>query len=182
VLEQIYGSGNSKKSSSSASENISSLSTHFDQDQEEQSSVQKEKVKSVSLGKSNYPVSQTGVSSFGRIETSWVEEEDCSTSSSDDDDDDDDTDDEYDYEELLLEFKKLISKHMKLQKRHGDILCSHKELIDSYALLELTHEVMVTKVKILNLTLAHVHHILLIYLVLTLVAPKQSHLVMSMYL
>jgi hypothetical protein len=76
-----------------------------------------------------------------------IEEEDCSTSSSNDDDDDDDTDDEYDYEELLLEFKKLISKHIKLQKRHVDLLCSHKELIDSYALLELAHEVMVTKVK-----------------------------------
>jgi hypothetical protein len=78
-----------------------------------------------------------------------VEEEDCSTSScdDDDDDDDDDTDDEYDYEDLLLEFKKLISKHMKLQKRHGDLLCSQKELIDSYTLLESTHDVMVTKVK-----------------------------------
>jgi hypothetical protein len=76
-----------------------------------------------------------------------VEEEDCSTSSFDGDDDDDDTDDKYDYEEILLEFKKLISKHIKLQKRHGDLLCSHKELIDSYALLESTQEVMVTKVK-----------------------------------
>jgi hypothetical protein len=46
-----------------------------------------------------------------------------------------------------VEFKKLISKHMKLQKRHGDLLCSHKEFIDSYALLESPHEVMVTKVK-----------------------------------
>jgi hypothetical protein len=36
---------------------------------------------------------------------------------------------------------------MKLQKRHGDPLCSHKELIDSYSLLESAHEVMVTKVK-----------------------------------
>jgi hypothetical protein len=46
--------------------------------------------------------------------------------SSSDVDDDDDTDDEYDEQELLMEFKKLISKHMKLQKRHGDLLCSHK--------------------------------------------------------
>jgi hypothetical protein len=76
-----------------------------------------------------------------------VEEEDWSMLSSDDDDGDDDTNDEYDYEELLLEFKKLISKHMKLQKRHGDLLYSHKELIDSYALLESTNEVMVIKVK-----------------------------------
>jgi hypothetical protein len=28
-----------------------------------------------------------------------------------------------------------------------DLLCSHKELMDSYALLEATHEVMVTTVK-----------------------------------
>jgi hypothetical protein len=104
-------------------------------------------VKYVSLGKLDRLVSQTGVSDFSRTETSLVEEEDCSTSSSDDDDDDDDTDDEYDYEELLLEFKKLISKHMKLQKRHEDLLCFHKELIDSYALLESTHKVMATKVK-----------------------------------
>jgi hypothetical protein len=68
--------------------------------------------------------------------------------SSDGGNDDDDSDDEYDDQELLLEFKKLISKHMKLQKRHGDLLCSHKNLIDSYALLEATHEVMVTKVKV----------------------------------
>jgi hypothetical protein len=128
-------------------ENVSSSPIHIDQDQEEQSSLQKEKVKYVSLGKLDCPVYQTRVSGFGRIETSLVEEEDCSTSSFDDDDDDDDTDDEYDYEELLLELKKLISKHMKLKKRHGDLLCSHKELFDSYALLESTHEVMVTKVK-----------------------------------
>jgi hypothetical protein len=74
VLEQMYGSRNSKKSSSSAPENISSSSTHFDQDQEEQSSVQKEKVKSVSLKKLDYPVFQTGVSGFGRTKTSLVEE------------------------------------------------------------------------------------------------------------
>jgi hypothetical protein len=52
----------------------------------------------------------TGVSGFGRTETSLVEEEDCSMSSFDDDD----NDDEYDYEELLLEYKNLISKHIKL--------------------------------------------------------------------
>jgi hypothetical protein len=44
VLEQMYGSSNSKKSSSSALENISSSSTHFDRDQEEQSSVKKSEV------------------------------------------------------------------------------------------------------------------------------------------
>jgi hypothetical protein len=36
---------------------------------------------------------------------------------------------------------------MKLQKRHRDLLCSHKELMDSYALLESAHEVMVTTLK-----------------------------------
>jgi hypothetical protein len=36
---------------------------------------------------------------------------------------------------------------MKLQKRHLDLLYSHEKLIDSYALLEATHEVMLTTVK-----------------------------------
>jgi hypothetical protein len=74
------------------------------------------------------PISQTGLSGFGRIETSLAEEDACSTSSSDDDDD---TYDEYDEQELLVEFKKLISKYIKLQKRHRDLLCYHKELMDS---------------------------------------------------
>jgi hypothetical protein len=146
VLEQMYGSSNSKKSSSSAPENISSSSTHFDQSQEGQSSSQKEEAKSVSLGKPDCPISQTRGSSFGRTKNVLSEEDDCSTSSSDVNDNDD-TNDEYDEQELLVEFKKLISKHMKLQKRHGDLLCSHKELMDSYALLESAHEVMVTMVK-----------------------------------
>jgi hypothetical protein len=145
VLEQMYGPSNSKKSLSSALKNISSSSTHFDQDQEEQSSVQK-KLNSVSLEKPGGPVFQIGVFDFGRTENILAEEDDCSTSSSDIDDDDD-TDDEYNEQELLVEFNKLISKHMKLQKRDGDLLCSHKELIDSYALLESAHEIIVTKVK-----------------------------------
>jgi hypothetical protein len=98
------------------------------------------------LGKLDCPVSQTGGSDFGRTENVVSEEDDCSTSSSDIDDDND-TDDEYDEQELLVEFKKLISKHIKLQKRHEDLLCSHKEVMDSYALLESAHEVMVTVVK-----------------------------------
>jgi hypothetical protein len=60
VLEQMYDSSNSKKSLSSALDNISSSSTLFDQSQEGQSSSQKEEAKSVSLGKLDYPVSQTG--------------------------------------------------------------------------------------------------------------------------
>jgi hypothetical protein len=43
-----------------------------------------------------------------------AEEDDRSTLSSDVDNDDDDTDGEYDEQELLVEFKKLISKYMKL--------------------------------------------------------------------
>jgi hypothetical protein len=58
VLEQMYGSSNSKRSSSSAPENISSSSTYCDQDQEKQSSVQKEELNSVTLGKSDGPVLQ----------------------------------------------------------------------------------------------------------------------------
>jgi hypothetical protein len=90
----------------------------------------KEELNSTSLGKPDDPVSQIGVSDFGRIENVLAKEDNYSMSSSDVDDDDN-TDDEYDEQELLVEFKKLISKHMKLQKKHGDLLCSHKELIDS---------------------------------------------------
>jgi hypothetical protein len=92
----------------------------------------------------NGPVSQTEGSDFDRTENILFEEDDCSTSYSDVDDD---TDDKYDEQELLVEIRKLIRKHMKLQKRHVNLLCSHKELIDSYALLELAHEIMITKVK-----------------------------------
>jgi hypothetical protein len=43
VFEQMFGSNDDKRSSSTKiTENISSSSTHFDQDQEKQSSVQKE--------------------------------------------------------------------------------------------------------------------------------------------
>ncbi len=58
VLDQMFGSSNDKRSSStSIPENISSSSMHIDQDQEEQSSVQKEKVKSANLGKLDGPFS-----------------------------------------------------------------------------------------------------------------------------
>jgi hypothetical protein len=92
-------------------------------------------------------VSQIRLSNFDRTKITLSKEDDCSSSCFDDDNDDDNTEDEYDDQELLLEFKKLISKHIKLQKRHEDLLCSHTELMDSYALLESTHEVMITKVK-----------------------------------
>jgi hypothetical protein len=57
VLEQIYGSSNSKKLSSSATKNISSSSTLYDQSQEGQSSSQNEEAKSANLGKPDCPVS-----------------------------------------------------------------------------------------------------------------------------
>ncbi len=91
--------------------NISSASTLYDQIQEGQSSSQKEEAKYDSLGKPDCPVSQTGGFSFGRTEDILSKEDDCSTSSFDDDDG---TNDEYDEQELLVEFKKLINKHMKL--------------------------------------------------------------------
>jgi hypothetical protein len=88
----MFVSSDDKRSSSTKiPENISSSSTHFDQDQEEQSSVQKEEVNFASLRKPDGPISQTKVSSFGRTKN-VLTEEDCSTSSSDIDDDDD-TDD-----------------------------------------------------------------------------------------
>jgi hypothetical protein len=141
ALEEIFSSSNDKRSSStSIPENISSSYIHINQDQEEKSSIQKEEVNPTNLRKPDGPVSQTRTSNFGRIETSLDEEDDCSTSSSD-------VDDEYDDQELLLEFKKLISKHMKLQERYEDLLCSHKKFMDSYVLLESTHEVMLIMVK-----------------------------------
>jgi hypothetical protein len=70
-------------------------------------------VKSVSLKKLDCSVFQNGVSGFSITENVLTEEDDCSTSSSDVDDGDD-TDDEYDEQEILVEFKKLISKHIKL--------------------------------------------------------------------
>jgi hypothetical protein len=176
ALKEIYGSNNIGKSSMKiASTNISVSKEHIDQEQVVQSKIQEEEAKSTNLRKSDSPISLTGCSGFGRTEASSLNEDDFSSSSSDDDDDSI-NDDEDDDQVLLEEFHKLISKHMKLQKRYGDLLCSHEKLIDSYALLEATHEVMLTMVK------SSEPHTLLIYLVLTLVALKQSHHAMSMYL
>jgi hypothetical protein len=148
LLEQMFGSSDDKRSSSKKIPgNVSSLSIHIDQDQEEQSSVQKEEVKSVSLGKLDYSVSQTGLSGFGRTKIHLAEEDDCFMSSFDNENDGDHTDEEYDDQDLLLEFQNHISKNMKLQKRHGDLLCSHEKLMDSYALIDAAHEVMVKMVK-----------------------------------
>jgi hypothetical protein len=93
VLEQMYGSSNSKKLSLSAMKNISSSSTLYDLSQEGQSSSQKEEAKSIHLGRLDYPVSQTRGSNFDRTEDILSKKDDCSTPSSDDDDG---TNDEYD--------------------------------------------------------------------------------------
>jgi hypothetical protein len=54
ALKQLYDSSNVNRSSSTNMlENISLSFMHIDQDQKEQSSVQKEKVRSANLGKSN---------------------------------------------------------------------------------------------------------------------------------
>jgi hypothetical protein len=139
VLEQMYGSSNSNKSSLSDLEKYLIIIYTFWSRTRRIIKCSKRRTKFCQSGK-------TGWSSFGRTQNVLSEEDDCSTLSSDVDDDDD-TDDEYDEQELLVEFKKLISKHMKLQKTHGDLLYSYKKRIDSYALLESAHEVMVTKVK-----------------------------------
>jgi hypothetical protein len=77
VHEQMLGSSNNKRSSSKVLGNSSSSYMHISQ--EEQSSIQKEEIRSASLGRPDEPVSQIRMSGFGRIETSVVEEDDCST-------------------------------------------------------------------------------------------------------
>jgi hypothetical protein len=83
-----------------------------------------------------------------------LDEDDCSTSGSDDDDSDDEDQDAHNNSHiekvkkmLINEFEKLVSRHRKLQERHNNLLCYHNNLIDSYALLETSHEVVFTMVK-----------------------------------
>jgi hypothetical protein len=45
------------------------------------------------------------------------------------------------------EFEKIMSKHRKLQERNSNLLCSNENLIDPYAFLETSHEVVLTVVK-----------------------------------
>jgi hypothetical protein len=60
----FVSSNNKRSSSTNVLESISSTSINIDQDQEEQLSVQKEKVKFVSLEKLDGLVSKIGVSGF----------------------------------------------------------------------------------------------------------------------
>jgi hypothetical protein len=69
-----------------------------------------------------------------------------------------------------------------LQKRHGDLLCSHKELMNSHALLESTHEVMVTTVKDSQSHTCTCAQLSIDLSCANSYFPKQSHQVMNIYL
>jgi hypothetical protein len=69
----FVSSNNKRSSSTNVLESISSTSINIDQDQEEQLSVQKEKVKSVSLGKLDGLISKIGVSGFDRTKNDLAE-------------------------------------------------------------------------------------------------------------
>jgi hypothetical protein len=48
---------------------------------------------------------------------------------------------------LEAQLAKLTSEHMALQATHKELECSHEKLVDSYASLEIAHEVVVSPVK-----------------------------------
>jgi len=48
---------------------------------------------------------------------------------------------------LKVELDELTSKHMDLQNLHQKLKCSNERLVDSFATLEIDHEVMVTVLK-----------------------------------
>jgi hypothetical protein len=56
-------------------------------------------------------------------------------------------------------------------------LCSHEKLMDSYLMLEIVHEVMVTSVKLYQ---PHTHKFHICYHVLIIVALKKANLALSM--
>jgi hypothetical protein len=49
--------------------------------------------------------------------------------------------------ELKAQLEDLTSKHMALQEKYDDLSCSYEKLVDSHAMLDIAHEVMVTSVK-----------------------------------
>jgi hypothetical protein len=53
-----------------------------------------------------------------------------------------------DQENEMLEEKlgKLTSEHMALQANHKQLECSYEKLVDSYATLEIAHEVVISTV------------------------------------
>jgi DNA repair exonuclease SbcCD ATPase subunit len=51
---------------------------------------------------------------------------------------------------LEAQLAKLTSEHMALQATHKELECSHEKLVDSYASLEIAHEVVLSSVKLLQ--------------------------------
>jgi hypothetical protein len=51
---------------------------------------------------------------------------------------------------LEAQLAKLTSEHMTLQATHKELECSHEKLVDSYASLEIAHEVVLSSVKFLQ--------------------------------
>uniref|UniRef100_K4ALT4 Uncharacterized protein n=1 Tax=Setaria italica TaxID=4555 RepID=K4ALT4_SETIT len=50
-------------------------------------------------------------------------------------------------EVLVAQLEKLTSEHMALQATHKELECSHEKLVESYAILDIAHEVVITLVK-----------------------------------
>ncbi|RCV16845.1 hypothetical protein SETIT_3G171100v2 [Setaria italica] len=50
-------------------------------------------------------------------------------------------------EVLIAQLDMLTSKHKALQATHKELECSHERLVESYAILDIAHEVMVTSLK-----------------------------------
>uniref|UniRef100_K3Y388 Uncharacterized protein n=1 Tax=Setaria italica TaxID=4555 RepID=K3Y388_SETIT len=50
-------------------------------------------------------------------------------------------------EVLKAQLEKLTSEHMALQATHKELDCSHEKLVESYAILDIAHEVVITLVK-----------------------------------
>ncbi|RCV21612.1 hypothetical protein SETIT_4G151900v2 [Setaria italica] len=50
-------------------------------------------------------------------------------------------------EELKAQLGKLTSEHMALQVTHKELECFHGRILESYAILDITHEVVITSVK-----------------------------------
>jgi hypothetical protein len=48
---------------------------------------------------------------------------------------------------LTAQVDELTSKHMDLQALHMELKCSNEKLVESYAILEVAHEVMTTMMK-----------------------------------
>ena len=76
----------------------------------------------------------------------------------------------------------LTSKHMALQATHKELECSYEKLVDSYATLDMAHEVVVSSVKTIQ-PLTHTCTCSQVNIDLSCTKPlKQANLVLSMYL